>query len=115
MLLECVLGALGLAIERSAFRGAVDEPAEPPQKKAIRWKKSLQRRLESLIALRRHIEAIRHRVQSALSSERKEHLLASLARHEQRYRAGILRLRKGHSKLARLERMLGSSQSGSVG
>ena len=87
----------------------------PLHKKAIRWKKSLQQRLESLIALRRHIEAIKHRLELAPSSKRKDHLAAMLARREQRYQAGIQKLRRGHRKLARLERELRSSETGSVG
>ncbi len=106
MLLECVLGALGLAIERAAFGSPADVQVEPLQQKVNRWKKTLQLRLESLVKLRRHIDAVKNLLETQSPSERKNRLQAKLARREKRYHTGIRKLRHGHRKLARLEREL---------
>lgn len=105
MLIECVLGALGLAIDQAASGHAPNNSSQL-QDKSARLKRVLQRRLASLVKLRRHIEASRNRLASALDFQKVQRLQAALARREQVYQERANALRRGRRKLAQLHKDL---------
>jgi hypothetical protein len=106
VLLECVLGALGLAVEQSVVHAATDHPPELPQDKARRWKNDLQRRLAFLTQLRRRIEANKQRLARGPSAEDRKSLEISLKLREALYDKHVARVRRIRARLARLERQI---------
>ncbi len=89
------------------------KPPELVEAQVNRCKLTLRQRLESLAALRQRIERNKHRLERAARPEGREALLKALMAREELYQKRIEQIRRGRSRLARLERELraGSRES----
>jgi septal ring factor EnvC (AmiA/AmiB activator) len=106
VLLECVLGALGLAIEEAASGEPSEDRFGYLHDKTNHLKQTLRRRLAALVERRRRIEVLKRRLQNQQTPADLERLQAALARREQLYQERLSTLRRGRRKLARLEKEL---------
>ena len=111
MLIECVLGAVGLAIEQSAFDVAWSDSSEELQSKTEHLKQVLRDRLTSLIKRRRRIEALKVRLEKAQTPAKAELLRAKLAQREQTYQKRLLAVQRGRQKLARRQAQLAAVEA----
>ena len=106
MLIECVLGAVGLAIEQSAFDVTSSDRVGQLQDKTEHLKQVLRDRLTSLIKRRRRIEVLKSRLQKTQTPAKAEFLRVKLAQREQAYQARLMAHQRGRQKLARLQAQL---------
>ena len=106
VLIECVLGAIGLALEQSAFHSPEEHSPEAPQDKLRRWRLDLQRRLDFLTQLRRRIERNQQRLARNPGPDDRILLQRSLTLREAIYEKHLARVRRTRVKLARLERQI---------
>ncbi len=90
MLLECVLGAMGLAIEQAAHGQPVEDRAGQLLDKTDHLKQVLRRRLASLIERRHHIEALKSRVHAPQTPAVLERLQKVLGRREKAYQERLV-------------------------
>ena len=103
MLIECVLGAVGLAIEQSVFDVAPPDRLGQLRNKTEHLNQVLRDRLKSLIKRRRRIEGLKARLHTAQTPAKVEVLREKLARREQAYQERLSALQRGRQKLARLQ------------
>jgi hypothetical protein len=109
VLIQCVLGALGLAIEQAAFHApdsAATECRESPTEQIERRKKTLRHRLEALTELRQRIERCRLRLERETSAERRTVLHKALLAREELYQKRMAHVRRSRTRLTRFEREL---------
>jgi hypothetical protein len=103
VLFECVVGALGLAIERSVFRTPEARQPELVEARIFRLKETVRWRLATLAELSRRIEKNRNRLVTADSALVRERLQKALLRREQVYQRGLEQIRRARRQLVRLE------------
>ncbi len=115
MLLECVLGAMGLAIEQAAHGQPVEDRVGQLRNKTDHLKQVLRSRLASLIKRRRRIEALKTRVQKPQTPAFLERLQATLGRREKAYQERLVALRRGRRKLGHWQKELRALQAQKVG
>ncbi|CAN5580702.1 hypothetical protein BH10PLA2_BH10PLA2_34370 [soil metagenome] len=109
MLIQCVLGALGLAIEQATFHPSDSAPSnhfESPVEMIERRKKTLRRRLESLADLRQRIERFKLRFEMETSAKRRSALQKALLAREELYQKRMAQLRRSRNRLTQFEREL---------
>lgn len=106
MLIECVLGAIGLAIDQAASEKPSVDPVLHLQNKTDRLKQVLRRRTTSLVRRRRRIEVLKNRLLSVTNPQKLERLRAALQRREQAYQERMNVLWRGRQKLARWQEEL---------
>jgi hypothetical protein len=111
VLIECVLGAVGLAIEQAAFDVASSDQSEQLRNKTEHLKQVLRDRLTSLIKRRRRIEALKARLQKGPTPVKTEFLRAKLAQREHTYQERLLTLQRGRQKLARWQAQLAAVEA----
>jgi hypothetical protein len=103
VLFECVVGALGLAIERSVFRTPEVRQPELVEARIFRLKETVRWRLATLAELSRRIEKNRNRLVTADSALVRERLQKALLGREQVYQRGLEQIRRARRQLVRLE------------
>jgi hypothetical protein len=103
VLFECVIGALGLAIERSVFASSAYRQPEPIEARIFRLKENVRRRLAALAELSRRIEKNRNRLVAEDVAEVRECLQKALLRREAAYQGGLEQIRRARRQLVRLE------------
>jgi hypothetical protein len=106
VLIECVLGALGLALDQAASDTSAGARRSRLQDKTDRLHRILPRRLASLTKLRRRIEATKSELASATDPQELQRLRELVAKLEQVYTKRAHALRDGRRKLARWQEEL---------
>lgn len=105
MLIECVLGALGLAIDQATSDPHSTDQRSQLQDKTDQLKQVLERRLAALTKRRRRIEVLKIELATVSGTETDEYL-AVLEKHEQAYQRQASALKRGRRKLARWQHEL---------
>ena len=105
MLIECVLGALGLAIDQATSDPHSTDHRSQLQDKTDHLKQVLKRRLAALIKRRRRVEVLRSKLALVTGAQGHE-WMAVLEKIEQAYQRQASALKRGRQKLARWQEEL---------